>query len=178
MVGQTFADLLTQRGVHVLVVEGGRQWLPIVMREIADEAGSTITVDPNHRRGLGGRLLDACHQRWIAGDIARGHLKVRASNEGALALYTRGGWTPSGRRGGYYNDGEDAVTLTWRPPTSDGVNEASGRRRSRSVKLPLPSSRTCALEAHAAMPSAVPSRWFVFLDHIANAPSATGSHPP
>ena len=108
----------TQRGVHVLVVEEEDVNGFVVMREVADEAEIyTITVDPNHRRrGLGGRLLDACHQRWIAGDIARGHLEVRASNEGALALYTRGGWTPSGRRGGYYSDGEDAVTLTWRPP--------------------------------------------------------------
>ena len=69
-----------------------------------------IAVDPAHRGGgLGRRLLEACQDALAAGGMGELHLEVRASNRAAIGLYRACGWTPCGRRGGYYPDGEDAL---------------------------------------------------------------------
>ena len=72
-----------------------------------------IAVAPGRRRtGVGGRLVRAVADRARERGAARLLLEVRASNEPALALYRREGFTESGRRPGYYRDPrEDAVLL-------------------------------------------------------------------
>jgi ribosomal-protein-alanine N-acetyltransferase len=63
-------------------------------------------------RGLGRALLAACEGDLAARGLHDLHLEVRASNAAARALYEGAGWRPSGLRGGYYRDGEDAVLYT------------------------------------------------------------------
>ncbi|MBA3890718.1 MAG: ribosomal protein S18-alanine N-acetyltransferase [Gemmatimonadaceae bacterium] len=62
--------------------------------------------------GIGGRLLDeALAIAWERGS-ATVHLEVRASNAAAQALYASRGFTPVGRRQGYYREPlEDAIVL-------------------------------------------------------------------
>ncbi|MFD1506603.1 ribosomal-protein-alanine N-acetyltransferase [Georgenia yuyongxinii] len=64
------------------------------------------------RRGIGTRLLDAL-VRTAAEEGARSMLlEVRASDEGAQALYARAGFVPIGRRRNYYlAEREDAVVM-------------------------------------------------------------------
>jgi [ribosomal protein S18]-alanine N-acetyltransferase len=74
---------------------------------------SNLAVDPAlRRRGIGRRLLEAA----IAGARAAGaralFLEVRESNAAALGLYSSRGFTPVGRRRGYYRQPtEDALVL-------------------------------------------------------------------
>jgi len=83
---------------------------------ILEEAHITIVaVDPAHRRsGLGQAmvwvLLNSAHRRGLE----RATLEVRASNESAIALYSKFGFQIAGQRKRYYQDnGEDALIL-WR----------------------------------------------------------------
>lgn len=69
----------------------------------------TIAVDAAHRRrGLGRQLLAAC-ERAMAMPVVR--LTVRASNEGAIALYARCGYRRRSIWPGYYKDGEDGLVM-------------------------------------------------------------------
>lgn len=72
----------------------------------------TIAVHPDARRqGLARALLTAVEDAWRAAGVTQGWLEVRADNEGAQALYAACGWTRTGRRRGYYDDGADAVVM-------------------------------------------------------------------
>jgi ribosomal-protein-alanine acetyltransferase len=64
------------------------------------------------RRGVATQLVRAAvESAWIAGAV-QSYLEVRASNEGAIALYKQIGFDFSGRRQNYYsNPTEDAVLL-------------------------------------------------------------------
>jgi len=72
-----------------------------------------IAVDPAaRRRGVGRGLLEAMLDR--AGRDAAYTLEVRASNQGAIALYEQFGFRAVGVRPRYYADnGEDALIM-WR----------------------------------------------------------------
>jgi len=82
---------------------------------ILDEAHITLLgIAPSHRGlGLGhwllGQLLWRAHRR----QLTRATLEVRPSNQVALSIYTKFGFTEAGRRRQYYADGEDALIL-WR----------------------------------------------------------------
>ena len=77
-----------------------------------------VAVDPPRRReGIATAMLTDLLRR-IDGSDARFTLEVRESNVGAIALYERFGFRPSGRRRRYYQDnGEDAVVM-WRTPST------------------------------------------------------------
>jgi ribosomal-protein-alanine N-acetyltransferase len=65
------------------------------------------------RRKVAGRLIEeALHSCKMVG-VRRAHLEVRASNEAAIALYVRHGFSACGRRPKYYrNPVEDAILLS------------------------------------------------------------------
>lgn len=77
-----------------------------------------LCVDPSYQGlGLGGRLLgrilDLCRKR----QVERVLLEVRPSNEQAMALYHRHGFSKVGERRGYYpaqSGREDAVVMSLR----------------------------------------------------------------
>jgi ribosomal-protein-alanine N-acetyltransferase len=73
------------------------------------------------RRGLGRALLVLGMDMAAALGARRAVLEVRPGNREALALYGRLGFTPCGRRKGYYADtGEDALVLESFPDSASG----------------------------------------------------------
>ena len=73
-------------------------------RVIADEAELlTLATDPEHRRqGVGAALLAAVEADVAARGALRHYLEVAADNIAAHALYSRAGYSQTGRRAGYY----------------------------------------------------------------------------
>ena len=62
------------------------------------------------RRGIASELLESALAFSRNAGSRRAYLEVRASNEAAVGLYTRHGFTKCGRRGRYYrNPTEDAL---------------------------------------------------------------------
>lgn len=73
----------------------------------------TLAVAPGQQgRGIGQRLLIDCLALAAHCELRSVALEVRASNERAIALYERYGFTHVGRLPSYYaNDGEDALVM-------------------------------------------------------------------
>ncbi|MGI0485659.1 ribosomal protein S18-alanine N-acetyltransferase [Pantanalinema rosaneae CENA516] len=83
---------------------------------IVDEAHITLVgIHPQYQRqGLGQVMLIALLQAAQIRGLKRSTLEVRASNQSAIALYSKFGFQEAGRRRRYYEDtGEDALVL-WR----------------------------------------------------------------
>ena len=81
-------------------------------RAVAGEAELlTLAVAPQaRRRGLGAKLVQRfLYQARLRG-AATAWLEVAADNAAGLALYTRAGFTESGRRRGYYRRPEGTAT--------------------------------------------------------------------
>jgi len=74
-----------------------------------------LAVDePFRARGLGRRLLEQLIVD-TRGDGTRGYtLEVRVTNHGAIRLYERLGFTPTGIRRGYYTDNREDALIMWR----------------------------------------------------------------
>lgn len=72
----------------------------------------TLAVAPDRRRrGEGRALLGAFEGRARTRGAAAAVLEVAEGNMPARVLYAGAGWSPVGRRPGYYADGQDAVVL-------------------------------------------------------------------
>ena len=74
----------------------------------------TVAVHPSYRRcGIGKFLVEKAI--GIAGHhgIRTLHLEVRVSNAGAIALYKLYSFREVGSRRRYYDNGEDALLMTW-----------------------------------------------------------------
>ncbi len=70
---------------------------------------ASIAVHPAHRRqGLGARLLEACERDL---DTRHIRLSLRPSNQGALELYQKHGYSQVDRWRRYYRGGEDALVM-------------------------------------------------------------------
>ena len=68
-----------------------------------------IAVDDTlRRRGVGGLLMNALHERAKELGAERVMLEVRRSNAPAIAMYQKFGYVKIAVRKGYYSDGEDA----------------------------------------------------------------------
>jgi ribosomal-protein-alanine N-acetyltransferase len=90
----------------------------IVSWIIVDEMHiATIATHPDFRRqGIGEQILRDALQDGRDAGAHLAFLEVRASNEGAQAMYRKFGFTVSGRRARYYRDnGEDAILMTLEP---------------------------------------------------------------
>jgi ribosomal-protein-alanine N-acetyltransferase len=87
----------------------------LIGRSAADEFEIlNMAVSGVHRRqGIGSKLLESALEDSRKAGTARVYLEVRASNEPAIALYKRHGFTECGRRVRYYRDpAEDAILLS------------------------------------------------------------------
>jgi len=101
------------------VVAYGGVWL------VVDEAHvTTIAVaEAQRRQGIGQRLMIELLEKAKGQGMVCSTLEVRASNEGAIKMYEKFGYTITATRKGYYPDNkEDAVVMwlydlgTWEPP--------------------------------------------------------------
>lgn len=72
----------------------------------------SIAVAPGFTgKRVGARLLEAAEEAARARGRTLMRLEVRADNRTALALYGKAGYRLSGRKSGYYEDGEDALRM-------------------------------------------------------------------
>ena len=93
-----------------LLVEGDAGFL--LGRAVAGEAELlTLAVAPEARRlGLGRKLVARfLYQAQLRGAV-RAFLEVKADNAAAVALYESAGFTPAGRRRGYYQSTDGTRT--------------------------------------------------------------------
>jgi [ribosomal protein S18]-alanine N-acetyltransferase len=114
-----FEQFLTDRSVRADGLFLGRAAQPsgfIISRRAADEAEILSVAVRREVRGRGhGLALVAAHLQGLAhAGIRTVHLEVEDGNDPALALYRRLGFTPAGRREGYYlrSDGSRVGALT------------------------------------------------------------------
>jgi len=87
-----------------------------IMMLVLDEAHllNLSVIESQHGKGLGHLLLQRMCEEAVRAGAHQCFLEVRPSNEPALALYERFGFSPIGRRRGYYPapDGrEDAIVM-------------------------------------------------------------------
>ena len=105
---ETFSTLLDRSGVELLVMEDDAEgvigyavlWCVLDQGELAN-----VAVAPGRRgRGLGrhliSRVLDVARDRGVT----KMYLEVRSSNDRALEIYRRFGFTEVGLRRGYYDE--------------------------------------------------------------------------
>ena len=78
---------------------------------VIDELQITaVAVEPIHQRcGLGTRVLQSLLDRGGALGAVSATLEVASANAAARALYARSGFDITGRRTGYYSNGDDAL---------------------------------------------------------------------
>lgn len=78
---------------------------------VVDELQITaVAVDPMHQRcGLGAKVMQAVMDRAAGLGAVSATLEVASSNAVAQAFYSRSGFLITGRRRGYYANGDDAL---------------------------------------------------------------------
>lgn len=71
-----------------------------------------VVVDlPFRGLGLGERLVRQAVREALRAGLERARLEVRKSNEGAIALYQKTGFSITRIQKGFYSDGEDACVM-------------------------------------------------------------------
>jgi len=87
----------------------------------------SVAVLPSIRRkGIGEALINAGMQGMSDYGVSEFFLEVRKSNEAAVAIYEKLGYTVRRVLRGYYRDGEDAYLMVKKgeyPPEEDAVDE-------------------------------------------------------
>jgi [ribosomal protein S18]-alanine N-acetyltransferase len=83
---------------------------------ILEEAHITLlAIAPSHRgQGFGQLLLAGLLQQACQTGLERATLEVRVSNESALALYAKFGFTKAGKRRDYYSNPKEDGLILWR----------------------------------------------------------------
>ena len=91
----------------------------------------SVAVDPPQQgRGVGQWLLIACFELADRAELSTIALEVRPSNERAIRLYERYGFTRAGRQRNYYaDDGEDALVMVTPPFDAAAMREHVERLR-------------------------------------------------
>ena len=77
----------------------------------------SVAVKEEHRnRGVGSRLVLACHEEMLKKSATESYLEVRVSNTDAIGLYGKLGYKATGRLEAYYKDGEAALLMAIQVP--------------------------------------------------------------
>jgi len=105
--------VLTFPGVVRLKAVNGKQMVGFIAGDIRRLEGvawiASVAVLPEFRsRGIGAALLQACEAQI---SVNRIRLCVRPSNDVAIRLYERFGYTKVGEWTRYYQDGESALVM-------------------------------------------------------------------
>lgn len=101
-------------GAALIAEANGQKIAFLVGRAVSDEFEIlNLAVTPAYRRrGIALRLMSEALQHARMAGARRAYLEARNSNEAAIALYSRLGFTECGRRPRYYQyPVEDAVVL-------------------------------------------------------------------
>lgn len=106
-------SVLTYPGVVRLKAVSDNQMVGFIAGDVRRSEGiawiATVAVLPVYRgRGIGSALLAACEAQIPLSKI---RLCVRPSNEVAIRLYERIGYTKVGEWARYYQDGESALVM-------------------------------------------------------------------
>ncbi len=106
-------SVLTFRGVIRLKAVIGKQMVGFIAGDVKRLEGvawiATVGVLPEYRgRGIGASLLRECEAQI---PVKRVRLCVRPSNDVAIRLYERFGYTRVGEWTKYYQDGESALVM-------------------------------------------------------------------
>lgn len=106
-------SVLTFRGVIRLKAVSDKQMIGFIAGDVKRMEGvawiATVGVLPEFRcKGIGAALLQACEAQI---PVSRIRLCVRPSNEVAIRLYERFGYTRVGEWTKYYQDGESALVM-------------------------------------------------------------------
>jgi ribosomal protein S18 acetylase RimI-like enzyme len=106
-------SVLTFRGVIRLKAVSEKQMIGFIAGDVKRMEGvawiATVGVLPEFRgRGIGSALLQACEAQI---PVSRIRLCVRPSNDVAIRLYERFGYTKVGEWTKYYQDGEPALVM-------------------------------------------------------------------
>jgi ribosomal-protein-alanine N-acetyltransferase len=113
-------ELSKPSGVCLAATDGDDQIVGYLVCSRYDQVWHVMNVSVNpglRRQGIATSLMTELFAR-VGGDDARITLEVRPTNEAAIRLYERLGFTSAGRRPRYYQDnGEDAVIM-WRTPAT------------------------------------------------------------
>lgn len=111
----TYATELAHPQRRYVVVDSQGEVAGYAGVDLAEQASiMTIAVAPEHQRqGLGRALMTALLDYARTAGAAEVLLEVRADDAGAQSLYAAFGFTPIGRRRGYYQDA-DAITMRLR----------------------------------------------------------------
>jgi ribosomal-protein-alanine N-acetyltransferase len=106
-----------------------------LMLVLEDGHVTTIAVDPAwHRHKIGTRVLAALAEEAIARGAEHLTLEVRASNDGAQALYRAFGFAPAGIRKGYYVETNEDAIVMW----AHDVNTPAYAERLASLRAGIP----------------------------------------
>ena len=105
--------VLTFPGVVRLKAVNGREMVGFIAGDIRRLEGvawiASVGVLPEYRgKGIGSALILACEDKI---SVSRIRLCVRVSNESAIRLYERIGYTRVGEWTRYYQDGESALVM-------------------------------------------------------------------
>ena len=114
------SELENELSLWLVAVEDRRVVGYVGSQTVLDETDMmNVAVDPGfRRRGIGQMLIDHLVEALKARGSRCLTLEVRSSNDPAIALYEKLGFSPVGRRKNYYrNPKEDALILRkeWEP---------------------------------------------------------------
>lgn len=93
--------------------EGGIAGFICPMQVLDEGQILDLAVAPAFRgKGIGRLLVERALQTFMLQKASYVGLEVRPSNSAAVKLYSRCGFVATGRRKGYYEDGEDAILMS------------------------------------------------------------------
>jgi ribosomal-protein-alanine acetyltransferase len=111
--------VLTFPGVIRFKAVNGKQMVGFIAGDVRRMEGvawiATVAVLPEYRgRGIGSALLKACEEKIT---VNRVRLCVRMSNDVAIRLYEKFGYSKVGEWTRYYQDGESALVMEKKLPS-------------------------------------------------------------
>lgn len=118
-----FAEPWSAKALELLLGDGAYAHVCVVDGEVVAYGGMLLALDegqvtnvavhPAHRRrGYGERVFSAMLEEARQRELIQISLEVRASNEAAITLYEKTGFTVAGRRRNFYkHPTEDALVM-------------------------------------------------------------------
>jgi len=105
------SELTNSDSIFLKAVEKNKMIGYIIVRKLLDEFHiMNVAVAPTSRRkGVAQKLIDHVLKNLSSGKLLL--LEVRKSNQAAISLYQKNGFTILHTRKAYYSDGEDAIVM-------------------------------------------------------------------